>query len=295
MENTVSKKTSSKTKRRSPAAQVFRRLMKNKSSFIAFIFICLLVIASVCAGLIFDPDLVYTQNAMEAKQPPSAEHIFGTDIYGRDIFIRILFGARTSLAIGVITILVATTIGLLLGSISAYYGGVVDEIIMRIMDVMLAIPETLLAMCVVCVAGASPVSLIIALVLAIIPTRSRLVRSSVLGIVDREFIEAARAAGMSDFRIIVTQILPNSIGPVIVVSTQGVANMMLTAAGLSYMGLGIQPPSPEWGAIIAAAREYLRLHPYMCVIPGVVLAVTALAFNLLGDGLRDALDPRLKD
>ncbi len=295
MNKQITKKTSNKTTRRSPSAQIWHRLIRNKSSFISLILLCLLITFSLCANLILDEELVFKQDVMVRSQGPSSEHWFGTDIYGRDIFTRVVFGARISLSIGIFTIIIATTIGGMLGAYSAYYGGMIDEIIMRIMDIFMAIPETLLAMVVVAVAGGSPTSMIVALVITIIPTRCRLVRSTVLGIAGREYIEAARAAGMSDLKIILTQVLPNSIGPVIVVSTQGVANMMLTAASLSYIGLGIQPPNPEWGAIIASSREYLRLHPYMCIIPGVVLAVTSLAFNLLGDGLRDALDPRLKD
>ena len=227
--------------------------------------------------------------------PPSAEHWFGTDIYGRDILARVIYGARVSLTIGVVTVIVSTGIGALLGAIAAYYGGFIDEAIMRVCDVLVAVPETLLAMCVVTAMGANATSLITALVIAVVPNRCRLVRSTVLGVAGREYVEAAKAAGMKNLRIILTQIMPNSMGPVIVVSMQGVANMMLTAAGLSYLGVGIQPPTPEWGAIIAQARDYLRIAPYMCVIPGVVLALTALSFNLLGDGLRDALDPKLKD
>lgn len=284
-----------KYKKQSAAGQVWHRLLKNKSSVAGLIFLVILVTLTVSANLFIDENLVTYQDYTIRSQPPSAEHWFGTDIYGRDIFARVIYGARISLTIGVVTVILSTAIGGLLGAIAAYYGGIIDSVIMRICDVLVAVPETLLAMCVVTAMGASASSLIAALVVAVVPNRCRLVRSTVLGIASREYVEAARAAGMKSFRIILTQILPNSIGPVIVVSMQGVANMMLTAASLSYLGIGIQPPTPEWGAIIAGAREYLRVSPYMCVIPGIVLALTALSFNLLGDGLRDALDPKLKD
>jgi len=183
----------------------------------------------------------------------------------------------------------------LLGAIAAYFGGKIDSVIMRLTDMFMAIPETLLALCVVAAMGASAVSLIAAMTIACIPGNCRLVRSTVLGIVDTEYVEAARACGMGNFGIIVKEIIPNSLGPIIVVSTQGIANLMLTASSLSYLGMGIQPPNPEWGAMISEAREFLRSDPYMCIIPGIVIVLTALSFNLLGDGLRDAMDPRLKD
>ena len=284
-----------KYKKQSGVAQVWRRLLKNKSSVMGLAFLVVLVLVTICANLLIDPELVTKQDYAIRNLPPSAEHWFGTDIYGRDILARVIYGARVSLTIGVVTVIVSTGIGALLGAIAAYYGGFIDEAIMRVCDVLVAVPETLLAMCVVTAMGANATSLITALVIAVVPNRCRLVRSTVLGVAGREYVEAAKAAGMKNLRIILTQIMPNSMGPVIVVSMQGVANMMLTAAGLSYLGVGIQPPTPEWGAIIAQARDYLRIAPYMCVIPGVVLALTALSFNLLGDGLRDALDPKLKD
>ena len=186
-------------------------------------------------------------------------------------------------------------IGGLLGAVAAYFGKATDSIIMRLTDMFMAIPETLLALCVVAAMGASAVSLIVAMTVACVPGNCRLVRSTVLSIVDAEYVEAARACGMSDLQIIVKEIIPNCLGPIIVVSTQGIAGIMLTASSLSYLGMGIQPPNPEWGAMISEAREFLRSAPYTCIIPGIVIVLTALSFNLLGDGLRDAMDPRLKD
>ena len=283
------------TKQRSLGYQVWRRLLKNRSAVMGLIFLAILLFVTIFANFLIDPALVTEQDYNALKQPPSAEHWFGTDIYGRDIFARVVYGGRISLTIGIVTVVIAIVIGGLLGAIGAYYGGLLDEVIMRVCDVMAAVPEMLLSMCIVAAMGGNAVSLITALVIVTIPFRCRIVRSSVLSEANKEYVEAAKAAGMKDFRIIVTQLIPNSMGPAIIVSMQGVANMMLTAAGLSYLGVGIQPPAPEWGNIIAGAREYLRLAPYMCVIPGVVLALTALSFNLLGDGLRDALDPKLKD
>lgn len=284
-----------KRKPDSRAYEIWMRMMKDKSSMVSFIFICILLFITVFANFLVDENLVTAQSVVDRIQSPSMEHWFGTDLYGRDIFARIVYGSRISLSIGVVTVIISTAIGGLLGAVAAYFGGKFDDIIMRITDIFLAIPEQLLAMCVVAAMGATPASVIGALSVAVIPNRTRLVRSTVLGVVDTQYVEAARACGMGDLRIIIREILPNILGPIIVVSTQGVASIMLTASSLSYLGVGIQPPTPEWGAIIFEAREFLRIAPYMCILPGIVIVITALSFNLMGDGLRDALDPRLKD
>ncbi|MDM8533260.1 ABC transporter permease [Clostridiaceae bacterium HSG29] len=289
------KKNITDGRRKSMWKEIGKRMIKDKPSLISFIFIVALILVSIFANFLIDVDLVTAQNGAERIQSPSFAHWFGTDLYGRDIFARVVYGSRVSLSIGIITVLISTSIGGLLGAVAAYFGGLLDDIIMRVTDVVLAIPEQLLAMCVVAAMGATPTSVIAALSIAVIPTRTRLVRSTVLGIVDTEYVEAARASGMGNIGIIVKEIMPNTLGPIIVVSTQGIASIMLTASSLSYLGVGIQPPTPEWGAIIFEAREFLRLAPYMCILPGLVIVVTALAFNLMGDGLRDALDPRLKD
>lgn len=279
----------------SKGMEVWIRLTRDKTSVISMLFILLLVLIALFANFVIDESLVTEQNVAERIQGPSLNHWFGTDLYGRDIFARVIYGSRVSLSIGIFTVIVSTLIGGLLGAVAAYFGGKLDDIIMRITDIFLAIPEQLLAMCVVAAMGATPVSVITALSVAVIPNRTRLVRSTVLSIVDSQYVEAARACGMRDLGIIIKEIIPNALGPIIVVSTQGIASIMLTASSLSYLGVGIQPPTPEWGAIIFEAREFLRIAPYMCVLPGLVIVVTALAFNLVGDGLRDALDPRLKD
>ena len=279
----------------SMAGDIWRRLLRDKSSVVSMGFLCLIVLLAIFANVLFDESLVTMQNTAIRNNPPSWEHWFGTDLYGRDIFIRMVFGSRVSLTIGIVTMGVSMIIGGLLGAVAAYFGGKIDGIIMRFTDMFMAIPETLLALCVVAAMGASAVSLIVAMTVAAVPRNCRLVRSTVLSIVDTEYVEAARACGMRDIGIIVKEIIPNSLGPIIVVSTQGIANLMLTASSLSYLGMGIQPPNPEWGAMISEAREFLRSDPYMCIIPGIVIVLTALSFNLLGDGLRDAMDPRLKD
>lgn len=296
--NILSKKNVPMTNERksvSKSQEVWRRLMRDKTSILSLAFIGALIMVSIFANFIIDESLVTTQNVAERIQAPSLQHWFGTDLYGRDIFARVVYGSRVSLSIGIFTVVISTILGGLIGAIAAYYGGKLDGTIMRTSDVFLAIPEQLLAMVVVAAMGATPISVIAALNVAVIPNRIRLVRSTVLSIVDAQYVEAAKASGMSNFGIILKEIIPNTLGPIIVVSTQGVASIMLTASSLSYLGVGIQPPTPEWGAIIFEAREFLRIAPYMCVLPGLVIVVTALAFNLVGDGLRDALDPRLKD
>lgn len=287
--------TAEKNVRTSRSLEIWKRMMRDKSSIASVCFIILLILVAVFANILIDEEMVTAQNVAERIKGPSAAHWFGTDLYGRDIFARVVYGSRVSLSIGLFTVVISTFIGGLLGALAAYFGGLMDDIIMRLTDIFLAIPEQLLAMCVVAAMGATPLSVISALSVAVIPNRCRLVRSTVLGIVDTQYVEAARACGMRDLSIIAKEIMPNALGPIIVVSTQGIASIMLTASSLSYLGVGIQPPTPEWGAIIFEAREFLRLAPYMCVLPGVVIVLTALAFNLMGDGLRDALDPRLKD
>jgi peptide/nickel transport system permease protein len=250
----------------SQSKEIWMRLMRDKSSMISLWFIVLLVLVAIFANVLINERLVTEQSATERIQGPSAKHWFGTDLYGRDIFARVVYGSRISLSIGIFTVIISTAIGGLLGATAAYYGGKLDSIIMRITDVFLAIPEQLLAMTVVAAMGATPLSVIAALSVAVIPNRTRLVRSTVLGIVDSQYVEAARAIGMRNQGIIFKEIIPNTLGPIIVVSTQGIASIMLTASSLSYLGVGIQPPTPEWGAIIFEAREFLRIAPYMVLL-----------------------------
>ena len=294
MEATVAKTQKKKGGKQSPWAQVFKRMRKNKSSMFCFYILCFIMLFALTADLFLDAEAVYKQTR-ERRQPPSSDHWFGTDIYGRDIFTRVVYGARVSLTIGLVAEAVAVLVGGMLGAVGAYYGGKLEELIMRLCDVFAAVPSTLMAMCMVSAFGTTASSLILALSITRMPQYARLMRSSVMTIAGREFVEAAKAAGMTDGAIILTQIIPNTLGTIIVQVSQGIATGILTAASLSYLGLGVQPPNPEWGALISTAREFLRTEPYMSIIPGIVVVITALCFNLVGDGLRDALDPRLKD
>lgn len=227
-------------------------------------------------------------------QPPSAEHLFGTDQLGRDVFSRVLYGGRLSLPMGVAPIAVAALLGLVLGLISGFYGGWLDLAIMRIVDVWIAFPPILLALAVVTILGTGLTNIMIALGIAWIPYYARMVRGSVLEAKERVYVDAARALGGMDFRIVTRHVLPNVLTPIMVMSSMGVANAILAGAALSFLGLGAQAPAPEWGTSLADARQFMRLGWWVGLFPGLAIAVTVLGANLMGDGIRDALDPKLK-
>ena len=282
-------------KKKNKFAEVWKRLCKNTGAVIGMIIILIFVLGAVFANLIRPYDLVIRQEAAIRLDPPSAEHWFGTDAYGRDVFARVLYGSRISLSIGFFTAAFSLIFGGILGAAGAFYGGQVDNIIMRVMDMFTAIPGTLLALAIVAALGTSMVNLLIAITISSIPGFVRLIRSTVLTVVESDYVEAARACGTGDARIILRHILPNAIGPIIVQTTTSISDMILTASGLSFIGMGVQAPTPEWGAMISEAREFYRQKPYLVIFPGVCIILTALSFNLIGDGLRDALDPRLRD
>lgn len=282
-------------KKRSQWAELWKNLKKNKMALFGLFIISVIVFLAVFADQIADYDqVVIKQNLRYRLKPPSAEHWLGTDEFGRDIFARLIHGARVSLAVGVLAVGIAIGAGGLLGALAGYYGGKLDNIVMRVMDVFLAVPSILLAIAIVSALGPNLVNLMVAVSISSIPRYARIVRASVLSIRDQEFVEAARAIGASDARIIFRHIIPNSLAPVIVQGTLGVAGAILSTAGLSFIGLGIQPPAPEWGSMLSGGRQYLRYAWWVTTFPGVSIMITILSLNLLGDGLRDALDPRLK-
>nr|WP_319473107.1 ABC transporter permease [uncultured Sphaerochaeta sp.] len=289
-------------KQRTLAAETWRRFKKNKLALTGMIVILSLVVialSTIVIDLVTDKaiynDYVIKQNLRMRLQGPSREHIFGLDEFGRDIFMRMVWAVRYSLFMGTIAIALSTILGGLLGAVAGYYGKISDNIIMRFMDVLLAIPSMLLATAIVAALGTSLTNVLIAIAISYVPTYARTVRASVLTIKDQEFIEAARAMGASDVRIIFKYILPNSMAPLIVQATLGVAGAILSIAGLSFLGLGIQPPTPEWGSMLSSARAYIREGWHITVIPGLGIMITILSLNVMGDGLRDALDPRLKN
>jgi peptide/nickel transport system permease protein len=284
-----------KNKKRSQFSEVWRRLKKNKMAMLGLGILGIIVLLALFADVIAPYDTVaIKQNLRERLQPPSSKHILGTDEFGRDMFARIIHGARISLQVGILAVGIAIIIGGTLGAVAGYYGGKLDNIIMRIMDIFLAVPSILLAIAIVSALEPSLFNLMMAISISSIPGYARIVRASVISIRDQEFVEAAKAIGADDFRIIFKHIIPNSLAPVIVQGTLGVAGAILSTAGLSFIGLGIQPPAPEWGAMLSGGRQYLRYAPHVTTIPGVAIVITILALNLVGDGLRDALDPRLK-
>jgi len=284
------------TKKRSQMKFIWYRFRKNKLAMLGLFALLILVVLTICAPLLcnYEKDVI-VQNVKVRFQPPNKEHVFGTDQYGRDIFARIIYGGRISLTMGFAVVAIAMTFGSVIGACAGYYGGKIDNVLMRIMDMFLAIPQILMAMAIVAALGTDIKNLLIALTIANIPKFARIVRSAILQIRGLEYIEAARACGTSDIRIIAKHIIPNAIGPIIVQATLNIAQSIISIAGLSFIGLGIQPPKPEWGTMLAECRTQMRNYPYLVIIPGLAIMMSVLSFNLIGDGLRDALDPKLKN
>ncbi|MDR1966033.1 MAG: ABC transporter permease [Synergistaceae bacterium] len=273
--------------------EVFFRLKKSPLAMFGLVVLLALVFVAIFADVIA-PYSYSKQNLAHMFESSSKQFLLGTDEFGRDILSRLIYGARISLQVGFIAVSIALLAGGMLGAIAGYYGGWIDNAIMRVMDVLLSIPQTLLAIAIAAALGPGLFNLMIAVGVSDAPNYARIVRSSVLSIREMEFIEAAHAVGSSDLRIILKHIIPNSMAPIIVQATLGVAFAILNAAGLSFIGLGIQPPYPEWGAMLSGGRQYIRDYPHLTLYPGLSIMITILALNFLGDGLRDALDPKLK-
>lgn len=274
--------------RRSPVA---RRLFRNRLAMLGLIIIIAFIVLAALAPVIapYDP----TKSSLPKRLgAPSKEHLLGNDELGRDLYSRLLYGARISLRIGLISVVIGVGIGVPLGLISGYYGRWIDMVIQRVIDVTLAFPGILLALVLVSALGVGLENVMLAVGIVSVPTYARLVRGSALSLKEAEFVQAARAAGAGDFRIIVRHVLANSLAPVIVQSTLQIGSAILWAAGLGFLGLGAQPPDPEWGTILSRGRQYLLLAPHISTYTGVSIMLVVLGFNLFGDGLRDALDPR---
>lgn len=276
---------------RSKRRDFIRQLLKNKGAVLGLMTLIVLSLAALFAPLItqYDPIIVDPPSRL---QGPSEEHWLGTDPFGRDLFSRVVYGARVSLPVGIIAVLISASFGTVFGLISGYYGRITDGIIMRFIDILLAFPDLLLSLVVVAVLGPSLRNVMIAVGIGGIPRYTRLVRGSVLASRELLYVEAAEVIGATDRSILFRHILPNVIGPAVVLSTLSVGSAILAAAGLSFLGLGAQPPTPEWGAMLAQGRQFLRTDPLVTTVPGVAIMVTVLSVNLLGDGLRDVLDPR---
>ncbi len=277
-----------------PARALLRRFIRNRSAFAGSILFGLIVLLALIGtrATPYDPIQMDIPNRLAE---PGFEHLLGSDHYGRDIFSRLLAGAHLSLLIGLVSVSLAVSSGLLLGLPAGFFGGWVDMLVMRVMDLMLSFPSVLLALGIVAIAGPSLFNVMLAVGIASVPSYTRLVRASVLGIRGLPYIEAARALGSAPLRIITRHVIPNILAPLIVLATLGTAGAILTGAALSFLGLGSQPPIPEWGAMLSEARNYMRLGWWLTVFPGLAISITVLSLNQLGDGLRDLLDPYMRN
>lgn len=273
--------------------ETFRRLVRNRAAFVGLVIVVCFVAIALLADLLapYDP---YVGNLAERLRPPSAAHWLGTDALGRDMLTRLMYGARTSLQIQLATIGIALFAGTTWGLVSGYFGGWVDDVSMRLIDVLLAFPGILLAITIVAILGAGFSNIIVAIGIASLPGLARLVRGVVLGLRELEYIEAARAIGESHLSIMWRYVLPGTVAPLTVATSLRMASVLLSASALSFLGLGVLPPTPEWGAMLSDARDYMFSSPHATTIPGVAITLVVVGFNLLGDGLRDALDPRMR-
>jgi ABC-type dipeptide/oligopeptide/nickel transport system permease subunit len=271
--------------------EMWRSLVANRAALVSLVLIALLVLVAVFGPYLVPYNPVET-NMPNALQPPSAEHWFGTDQLGMDIFSRVIVGTRVSLTVGLLAVSIAMTVGVILGSIAGYIGGRVDAAIMRVMDMMLAIPSILLAITLMAALGKGIDKAVIAIGLVSIPEYARIVRGNTLSIKENDYVAAARVAGNSDLRIIFRHVLPNALSVIIVRGTLGMSSAILDLAALGFLGMGVQPPQAEWGDMLGRARGFIFQAPYTLLFPGLAITLTVLAFNLLGDGLRDALDPK---
>jgi ABC-type dipeptide/oligopeptide/nickel transport system permease subunit len=271
----------------------WRRLRRDKLAIAGMLLIALFVIAAIFAPLIA-PYNPIEQSLLQRRQPPSRQHWMGLDEVGRDVFSRLIFGARASLQVGLLSVSLAILVGSILGAVSGYLGGWVDQAIMRFMDILLAFPGLLLAIAVVSILGPGLMNMLYAIGFVSIPVYARIMRASVLAVREQDFVMAARAVGVPEQRMLLREILPNCLTPIIVAGTLGIATAILDAAGLSFLGLGAQPPTPEWGTMLGEGRGSVFTAPHIVLFPGLAIMLNVLGFNLLGDGLRDALDPRLR-
>ncbi len=285
-----------KLKKKGRGREIWRRFKKSKTAMAGlFIFICIMLVV-IFADAIVPYSVSISQKISNRFISPGSEgHLFGTDNFGRDIMARIVHGSRNSLLVGIGAVTIGIIIGGLLGAVAGFYGGFADAAIVRTMDTIMCIPLMLLILSIVAALGASLINVLIAMMIANVPQYTRIVRAAVLSVVGQDYIEAAKACGTPNFWIIIKHVIPNAIGPIIVQATMAVGTMIINAAGISFLGMGIQPPTPEWGAMLNEAKNYMIDYPYTVIFPGLAIGLTALSLNLMGDGLRDALDPKLKD
>ncbi len=291
-----SKLASKQYVKRSTALTIWRRLKKNKGAVMGIIIISVIILLALAAPLIYDYEAqVIEQNVLNRLQKPSAQHWFGTDDLGRDVLARVIYGARYSLAVGVVAVGIALVFGVILGAAAGYIGGVLEDIIMRITDIFSSIPSVLMAIAIVSSLGKSTFNLMVAVGVSSTPAFVRVARAAVLSVRGEEYVESAKAIGMQDWKIVLVHILPNCVSQIIVQTTLRVASAIISAASLSFLGLGVPAPAPEWGGMLSAGRAYIRDYSYLTIFPGLAIMITVLSLNLIGDGLRDAIDPKLKN
>jgi len=282
-----------KYRKRSRSGQLFYSVMKNKGSLVGFIIFCIIMLTFI-ASLFISYSSMSTTSAANRILPPSGQFPFGTDNLGRNLFLRIVYGARYSVTIGFGCTALSLFFGVLIGAVSGFYGGTVDNIIMRVTDVISSIPGMLFTMVIMTAFGQSLGNMIFAMGINGITMYVRITRASVLSVRGNEFVEAAKAIGISNFRTIYTQVLPNGMAPIIITVTTGIGMTIMAASGLSFIGFGVPPPLPEWGGLVSSGRAYLRTAPWISAFPGIAIMLVTLSFNMLGDGLRTALDPKQK-
>lgn len=282
------------TKPQSQWRRVLKQWLRNRRAVVGAIVLLVIIFMAIFAPYVATHDPT-KQNIRNQLKPPSREHFFGTDQFGRDTYSRVVYGARLSLRVGFLSISFALVVGCFLGLIAGYYGGWADMLIMRVIDILLALPGFLLALSIVAALGPGLENVIMAIGVSYVPSFARMMRSAVLSTRELDYVDAAQALGASDWRIILLHILPNSLSPIIVLTTLSMAGAILSAAGLSFLGMGAQPPTPEWGSMISTSRPFIRVSHWAVTIPGLAIFITVMCLNLVGDGLRDALDPRLKN
>lgn len=277
----------------SPGKEAWKRLRKNKAAVAGMMIIIFMLLVAVFAPVLA-PYPYQAQDYAAVRQAPSAAHLFGTDHLGRDLFSRCIYGARYSLPIGMVCVCIGLLIGGTLGLLAAYFGGTTDNIIMRIIDVIQAIPSTLLCIALVAILGNGLWQLIVAIAAGQIQGMTKSVRAAVFMVRNNEYVDSSKSIGVSDVKIMIRHLIPNAVGMIVINAIGGVSGAILTISSLSYLGIGLVDPTPEWGAILSVGKTYMSVAPYMVLFPGICIGLTVVAFNLFGNGLRDALDPRLK-
>ncbi len=281
--------------RRSQSTEIWIQFRRNKGAIVGLVLVAILVFCALFADVLVDYDNDVTGiNISQKLIRPCRAHPFGTDDLGRDILCRVLYGTRYSLSIGFMAVIIGMAIGVTFGAIAGYFSGLAEDIIMRLTDILGAVPSTLMGIVIVSALGASTFNLMLAIGITSIPEFVRITRATALSVSRQDFVESGRAAGFSQKRIIFFHVLPNCLSPIIVQTTLRIASAIIAASSLSFLGLGVPVPAPEWGAMLSIGRQYIRTYPHLTLFPGLAIMITVLAFNLLGDGLRDALDPKLR-